>query len=1287
MKRSLFHVAILSSLCACGAEFLPVDSDWSVGFELEYAGGTISGRDALSSEVRDVTGAKELVWQFDDGRVWTYLNPAEGGGWRYLPLKVELSAERGEPANVRFPVAKISRTDETRLLFSDIWGAQGSLMRPSWRTLEPGKVFKVTKDSPGFRFAAALNEGGTSFYIDSREEDFSPLRFSFASAPDGALVVSAVHPQPGSVSGGLLKTFAGGWFDAARIYKSWVSKTPRFAKARGRDRGKLRDVSMWFWNRGLSEDVIAPVEQFQRDAGVPAALDWYWWHEIPYDSGYPNFWPPREGVAKFREAVRRLNKAGIFSQVYMNGMTWDCDDPSWTQGGTDDAVLPLHAVAYNVYDSHRLANLCGESPHFQRLMHRNVDELVDCGLDGIYLDMVSAASLEALCRNPRHAHRPGEGAAQVRGWRTFVEEVKARHLGVLVSSEDAGEDYFDVFDFLICCFPSYERFGFGVAPECACVPVFSAIYHEATPMFGSYALIDGIPPWDPKWPDENRWKKERPWERLFPDQFAVELSRGLAWGLQPTVNNFRLSAATDPKFAADYRFMIDVARFHHENRDILFDGEMLNPGRLVCETRTVDFLVRGIYAKEGDFRSVREEALPAVFHSVWKSPAGRKSAVLVNWTREDQMYEVDAPDVKAKGVIPARSLRVVEAEAPSTGPVVIERGEDWIPFDYRNEIVPGSALDLSRAGFADAPAGKYGAAKVVDGHFEFEGRPGVRQRFYGVNLCAEAVAPTHGQADVLVGRLLKAGYNSIRFHHHERVLCKDSPDGVSLNPETMERFDYLFAKAKAAGLYSTTDVFVSRPVKWREIGEDRDGYVDMSLMKGLFLVNPAAFKNWKAFAKNFFTHLNPYTGLTYAEDPALPFVSLVNEGAFAWRRGLFDRDETRALWKKWLAKKRRENPYYDPDAPDDCLGCTINVPGSKGFWALMAFVRDVEAHFARSARDYLRSLGVKALLTDWNCGPYLRNTAVMDNLDYADTHSYVNHPVFTGERKWDVPARVGNASPAEAKKDIPVWLGGLAHNAKKPFAVSEWQYVTPGACRSSAGLLYGGVAARLDWGALWRFDYIYNGGELFGESRLAFFSVSADPFARLTDYAGVAAFLGRALEPVDYAGNAQFPLDVDAKTGRFAVASERLCGGFAREGDCMAAGDLAWRLDRSDATLWAASLDGRRLAESGRIVLFHLTDLKAEGMAFKDAACNELVSWGGNKYVVRAGRASVRLKVNPNARYELWALESDGVRKERLPAWMKDGELIFELDVKDSDGKGRCVYEIVKASLNKKQEN
>ena len=78
---------------------------------------------------------------------------------------------------------------------------------------------------------------------------------------------------------------------------------------------------MWLWNRGRIDCVFPPAERLAADAKVPIALDWYWWHHNPYDTDYPDFWPPREGVEAFKAAVKRMNDQGIYTQVYINGRT------------------------------------------------------------------------------------------------------------------------------------------------------------------------------------------------------------------------------------------------------------------------------------------------------------------------------------------------------------------------------------------------------------------------------------------------------------------------------------------------------------------------------------------------------------------------------------------------------------------------------------------------------------------------------------------------------------------------------------------------------------------------------------------------------------------------------------------------------------------------------------------------------------------------------------------------------------------------------------------------------
>ena len=86
---------------------------------------------------------------------------------------------------------------------------------------------------------------------------------------------------------------------------------------------------------------------------------------------------------------------------------------------------------------------------------------------------------------------------------------------------------------------------------------------------------------------------------------------------------------------------------------------MCAPGVLNCATQTVEFLKRGIYAKEGDYRTVRA-SLPTIFHSVWRAPDGRVAAILVNWTRREAPYRLVSPEGMDEGTLSARTYRCVE---------------------------------------------------------------------------------------------------------------------------------------------------------------------------------------------------------------------------------------------------------------------------------------------------------------------------------------------------------------------------------------------------------------------------------------------------------------------------------------------------------------------------------------------------------------------------------------------------------------------------------------------------
>lgn len=511
------------------------------------------------------------------------------------------------------------------------------------------------------QFAAFLNGKEPGIYFDHRDTRHSSKSGRY-QITETEQIYSCIHFIGNSETPAkeyalpyenCIGVFQGGWFEAGQIYKKWALRQSWAVNRRHEN--PLRHIGMWVWNRGLAEEVVPPVLKLQEDSGsIPVALDWYWWHHNPYDTDYPDFWPPREGEEKFKADVAELRKHGIFTQVYVNGMTWDMDGASWKEGGNESVVILRdgnpRAVAFNQFNYHRLGYMCGESPKFQDKMSVLVRRLRESGLDGQYLDMIGCASYTP-CYNPAHHHPRGDSAAGVEGFRNMLTRLKAENPGFPLSTECSNEAYMDLVDSVITCGTvSAERMGSNME----FVPLFTSIYHGSLAVFGSYALPDGIPSWDPLWPDKERWQGEEPWHRLYPDQFFIELARDVAWGVQPMVCNLSRKIQEDPEFREPYRFILETAKFYHANRKFLFDGAMLSPEGFQCGKKEVKFMKRMIFTKKKD-SAVIVKTLPVILHSIWKAPDGEKALILANYTGCEQEWSYQ----KQSGKIPAHSYRKI----------------------------------------------------------------------------------------------------------------------------------------------------------------------------------------------------------------------------------------------------------------------------------------------------------------------------------------------------------------------------------------------------------------------------------------------------------------------------------------------------------------------------------------------------------------------------------------------------------------------------------------------------
>ena len=673
-------------------------------------------------------------------------------------------------------------------------------------------------------------------------------------------------------------------------------------------------------------------------------------------------------------------------------------------------------------------------------------------------------------------------------------------------------------------------------------------------------------------------------------------------------------------------------------------------------------------------------------------------------------------------------------------PLVLQANDEWVTLEYEKEILPGSALDFSRMGFTDAPAGKHGWLKANGTQFEFEKKPGVSQRFYGVNFCNTANFPPPEQAAPLADRFVRLGYNSVRIHHHDNGCVQGSKDGLTLNAEQMARLDGFLAACYERGLYVTTDLYVSRNVTWRQIGIERDDPMDKQIFKALIAVHEPAFQNWAAFARAFLTHVNPHTGRRYADEPGMPFIALINEGSIGYRmREAIETPAMQAAWTAWLKEKRASDPATFADVPDVM---TAGMSGRAGA-ASMQFIADIEAKMVARMKAFLKDeIGCRALISNYNCGThYTTIQPVREALyDYVDDHFYVDHPQFI-EKRWALPSRCDNKNPLLTGCRAPCNTA-FTRLANKPFTVSEYNFSGPGMYRGVGGIMTGAMGALQDWSALWRFSYSHRLEYMFdGHGAAGYFDVATDPLSQASERASLCLFLRRDLAPIErrlaialptqeafalaekvssvvpkwstsawqsqvgtYSASAPLPgwrlvtgreayatnavetfamqtdaasaLNIDQTRGAFTVTTERTLGGFAETGR-ITAGALAVEISGAPATVWVSALDHTPVTESKRLLLTHLTDVQNTGAKYADAEKKILLGWGAAPYLVRTGQADVTLALSRADAYEVYALATSGRRLSKVPARVEDGKLRFTASVASAEG-ARMLYEIAR---------
>lgn len=435
----------------------------------------------------------------------------------------------------------------------------------------------------------------------------------------------------------------------------------------------------------------------------------------------------------------------------------------------------------------------------------------------------------------------------------------------------------------------------------------------------------------------------------------------------------------------------------------------------------------------------------------------------------------------------------------------LSAGSEYRPFTWKKEVEKGSVLDFS--GRLDAPAGKYGPVVIRDGKFAFRDAPGKPVRFYGTNLCRTAQFLPREWAEKLADRMAAAGYNAIRIHHYDdNIVRKGAGGSTELDPAAAAQLDYLIHCLKQRGIYINTDLYVSRILVRGELSELPEITAWQQTFKPLVFVLDSAMENWKKFARNMLTHVNPHTGFALKDEPALISISLVNEDNLGscWNASPAVEAVYRAKFEEW--KKRKKLDAGSP-AKNDPVFC--------------AFLAETYERGFEEMKNFVRSLGYRGAISDQNMLAQPLLSVMRSRYDFVENHFYWDHPNWP-ETPWKLPSSLADISAVvhEARAPARIFASRLFG---KPMLVTEFDFAAPNRFRAEGAVLTGAYASLQDWDGLFQFTYSHNSENVTGEAfhpRGAFFNLSTDAVKSLSQLIGARLFLDRELKAAPLAAAA-----------------------------------------------------------------------------------------------------------------------------------------------------------------------
>ncbi|MBC2600330.1 cellulase family glycosylhydrolase [Puniceicoccus vermicola] len=217
--------------------------------------------------------------------------------------------------------------------------------------------------------------------------------------------------------------------------------------------------------------------------------------------------------------------------------------------------------------------------------------------------------------------------------------------------------------------------------------------------------------------------------------------------------------------------------------------------------------------------------------------------------------------------------------------------------DYLRNMKWSETRQPTLASLVDAPAGKHGFVQVNPETKRLMFEDGTPADFYGIahRRFANSLDATPEEMVTMLDDVRALGVNQIRVQLFPNVIQRNG--GGTLDETVLDNMDRFIALAKERGIYIHLNMTMSAVKR---------GIYDKEISLEDEMLNEGVLDLRKQYMYRLLTHVNPYTGIAYKDEPAIMALQLGNEMPVYSRAWAGKRMEGQRGWSKMSAETREQ---------------------------------------------------------------------------------------------------------------------------------------------------------------------------------------------------------------------------------------------------------------------------------------------------------------------------------------------------------------------------------------------